>query len=353
MVKRIALFFDGTWDRPSDDPDPSTAVDSNVVRLFRSVAEGPQADGATQVKWYDTGVGTNWYDRIGGGAFGFGLDEKIRDGYTALVSLWPDPDQGCQAFLFGFSRGAYTARSLIGMIRNVGLLTPGNLHRLPEAYELYRRRDASADTPEAVAFRNNYSREIGIHFIGVWDTVGALGIPLPALQWLNAAEYAFHDTELSGIVLNAVHALAVDEHRVDYQASLWKAIPKPGQSVEQRWFAGAHCDVGGGYADRRLSNIALGWMQRRALKCALVLDPGQIMPFDEANQAGPVNDSYGAFLDGLYADTHQPYYRPIDVGAGSTQTVDASVVNRLVSEPAYRPKNQMLPGPDYVPPDWL
>jgi uncharacterized protein (DUF2235 family) len=107
------------------------------------------------------------------------------------------------------------------MIRSVGLLSAANIHRIGDAYALCRQRDASADTAQAQAFRARYSRDITIKFLGVWDTVGALGIPLPAMHWLNQAEYAFHDTQLSKIVENAAHAVAVDEHRIDYQVSLW------------------------------------------------------------------------------------------------------------------------------------
>src|SRR5262249_32287275 len=136
-----------------------------------------------------------------------------------------------QIFVLGFSRGAYTARSLVGMIRNVGLLLPANKSSVDAAYQFYRNRDDSADTPQAIAFRQQYSREVEIQFLGVWDTVGALGIPLSALEWLNSATYGFHDTELSGIVKNAFHAVAIDEHRIDYQATLWQQLPKPGQKV--------------------------------------------------------------------------------------------------------------------------
>ncbi len=128
-------------------------------RFYDAVLHGAQRDGSVQTKWYNTGVGTNWWDAVSGGVFGFGLDDKIRDGYRFLVENYPhsDPDDP-ELFILGFSRGAYEARSLIGMIRNVGLLTPENLYRLRDAYALYRSRDRSADTDEALAFRAKYSR---------------------------------------------------------------------------------------------------------------------------------------------------------------------------------------------------
>lgn len=345
MVTRLIVCFDGTWNKPSDSKDASSAVETNVVRFYESILSGALLDGSTQTKWYDDGVGTDWYDRIRGGVFGLGIDQKIQDGYQFLVDNYPDPDPGdYEVFVLGFSRGAYTARSLVGMIRNVGLLKPVNTHRVADAYAIYRNRDDSADTAEAQAFRNRYSRGISIKFLGVWDTVGALGIPISALEQLNAATYAFHDTELSGIVKNAAHAVAIDEHRVDYQATLWTAIPKNDQSVEQRWFPGAHADVGGGYPSRMLSDIALAWMQNKAAATGLAIDPKQIPAIADANWLAPVTDSYHQFLDGLYAITHAEYFRPIDLAIGN-QTMDTKVIGRCNVPPGYKPGNPGFPFP--------
>jgi uncharacterized protein (DUF2235 family) len=344
MVTRLVLCFDGTWDRPSLNAAPAERVETNVVRFYDSVPNGTQADGSVQKKWYDTGVGTDWWDTVSGGVFGFGLDDKIREGYRLLVENYPDPDPGDhELFILGFSRGAYEARSLVGMIRNVGLLTPDNLYRLRDAYALYRNRDPSADTDQAKAFRAKYAREIKVRFLGVWDTVGALGIPVSALQWLNAAEYAFHDTELSGIVQTAAHAVAVDEHRIDFQVALWSVVPKPGQTVEQRWFPGAHGNVGGGEADRRLSDLTLAWMQNQAIGAGLAIDPGAGPALGPDNHLGPISDSYHEFLDGVYAQTHPEYFRPIELAAESTQIIDGSVLARQAADQTYRPRNDGIP----------
>src|SRR5262245_52135117 len=199
MAKRICLCFDGTWNTPKDDADldavtpakDSTSfekvaakggVETNVCRLYRSikVITKKTADDVAQIKWYDRGVGTDWYDRLAGGAFGLGLSRKVREGYKYLSDVYDDGDS---VFIFGFSRGAYTARSLVGMIRNCGLIPKGVLKKpkpdsndeLMEAYELYRARDAGADSIRAQNFRKKYnSRIIEITFLGVWDTVGAL-----------------------------------------------------------------------------------------------------------------------------------------------------------------------------------
>jgi uncharacterized protein (DUF2235 family) len=337
MGTRLILCFDGTWDRPNPN-----GIESNVCKFIESVPNGTMADGSVQQKFYDTGVGTNWYDRISGGAFGFGLDQKIQDGYQWLVEHYPEPDpKTYEVYILGFSRGAYTARSLVGMIRNVGLLSPDNIHRLDDAYALYRQRDASADTAQAQNFRDKYSRNITIKFLGVWDTVGALGIPLPALHQINDAIYAFHDTELSGIVLNGAHAVAVDEHRIDYQVSLWDPKTKPGQTVEQRWFIGAHTDVGGGSPSALLSDIALLWMQNKARAAGLIIDSSERPNVGPANEMGPIYDSYHSFLGGLYALTHEIYYRPI-TAAGGNEIIDDTVEDRR-QDLAYMPGNPGLP----------
>ena len=160
-------------------------------------------------------------------------------------------------FVFGFSCGAYTARSLVGMIRNCGLLPAGGSGDGPdslamlEAYELYRARDEGPDSEAAMAFRaTRKSPLINIKCLGVWDTVGALGIPIESFEAFNKQAFEFHDVQLSGLVENAFHAVAVDENREPYKVTLWAPNERPRQVLEQRWFIGAHADVGGGYESR-------------------------------------------------------------------------------------------------------
>ena len=349
MQRRLILSFDGTWDQSATGPDPAAAVESNVSRFDTSVIEGLCDDGAIQARFYDSGVGATgcWFDRILGGAFGFGLDQKIRDGYAWLVENWPaDSADDISAYLVGFSRGAYTARSLAGMIDRVGLLKTADPAMVRQAYALYR--DRTADPAELRRFQQAFIRvpTPRIQFLGVWDTVGALGIPLPALARLNSAEYAFLDTALGANVGTAVHAVAVDEHRIDYMATLWTSVPDPAQqTVVQSWFVGAHADVGGGYADRRLSDLTLRWMQEQAIAAGLVIDPGQIPLPDPTVAAAPIDDSYGQFLDGLYALTHPPFYRPMQIGPDFLQTVNGSVYDRYRADTSYRPRNPGFPPP--------
>ena len=336
-MKRIVICFDGTWSKPADEALPADGrVETNVCRFYESIRD-KAADGTKQVKWYDEGVGTKWYDRFIGGSIGAGLELNIVQGYEYLAQQY---EAGDEVYVLGFSRGAYTARSLVGMIRNCGLIYPKHLTlRVGMAYGIYRTRGDNVDSFTAKTFRAAFCREIKIKFVGVWDTVGALGIPLTVLKDVNMKFYEFHDTKLSTIVENAYHALAIDEHRQDYMATLWNPDTAPQQKLEQRWFVGAHCDVGGGYKDRRLSDLTLSWMQQKASALGLALDPVQV---GAKNYLGDWTDSYGKFLGGLYAKKNPRYYRPIGATQFGDEIIDASVQQRRKEERAYEPQNNGL-----------
>jgi uncharacterized protein (DUF2235 family) len=338
VMRRIVLCFDGTWNKPADENlAANEQVETNVCRFYKSVKEAG-ADGAQQLKWYDEGVGTKWYDRFIGGGLGVGLEKNILDGYKFLAQKYRAGDE---VYVLGFSRGAYTARSLVGLIRNCGLVENKRLPlRIAMAYGIYRTRDDGPDSPTAVQFKDRFSREIKIKFLGVWDTVGALGIPLDLLKRWNMHFYEFHDTRLSTIVENAVHAIAVDEHRVDYDACLWNPEVKPEQALQQRWFLGAHCDVGGGYKDRRLSDLALRWMQENAAAAGLTLDLITVGP---ENYRGAFTDSYGEFLRGVYAKKNPRHYRAIGATLFGNESVDESVGKRRKEDRDYEPQNDGLP----------
>src|SRR5579883_605079 len=174
-MKRLVVCCDGTWQQLAS-PCPS-----NVIRLAQSV-KATASDGTPQIVFYDEGIGTDSQaTKLLSGATGLGIDKNIQDCYRFL-SLNYEP--GDEIYLFGFSRGAYTARSLAGLIRNTGILKPDFIHLVNKAYDLYRdRNEYTAPNSDLMrAFRQNYSYEdiTRIKFIGVWDTVGALGIPLPA-----------------------------------------------------------------------------------------------------------------------------------------------------------------------------
>lgn len=262
-MKRIAVFCDGTW------ADPENDIPTNVLRMARAVQ--PLApDGTEQVAFYDWGVGTD-RKKIAGGISGAGIDKNIMDCYRFLVHNY---DPGDQLYFFGFSRGAYTARSLGGFIRNCGLLRREHASRIPEAFDLYRKRTraSSPGAAKPTAFRRDYAvaDKTGIDFVGVWDTVGALGIPLPFWGTLGEREFLFHDTEPSSIIKRARHAVSIDENRRDFEPTLW--AEKDGLDLRQVWFAGVHSDVGGGYKEDFLSAIALGWIVREAANSQLAFE---------------------------------------------------------------------------------
>jgi uncharacterized protein (DUF2235 family) len=258
-MKRIAIFADGTWN------SPEKGGATNVLRMTRAVM--PESGGAEQVAFYDWGVGTD-RKQLMGGLSGVGIDKNIMDCYRFIVHNY---DEGDQLFFFGFSRGAYTVRSLAGFIRNCGLLQRPHAHKTAKAFRLYRKRTKASgpNESEAASFRKKYAVAdiTPIEFVGAWDTVGSLGIPVPFWGTLNDRKFLFHDTEPSKIVQHARHAVSIDENREDFKPVLWS--DKPNVDVKQVWFAGVHSDVGGGYKNRGLSDCASSWMVAEAAKCGL------------------------------------------------------------------------------------
>ncbi|MGW5640279.1 DUF2235 domain-containing protein, partial [Streptomyces sp. NPDC003832] len=271
MAKRLVVCCDGTWNF-ADQPSKT-----NVAKVALSLRPGTAAAKEQRV-YYHSGVGTHRRERVRGGAFGVGLSRNVVDAYRFLVETY-EPDD--ELFLFGFSRGAFTARSLAGLIRNGGILRRDHADRIPQAWALYRDRIEQPNGAAATLFRRSYARETEIRFIGVWDTVGSLGIPYAGR--LNR-RWAFHNTELSSWVKAAFHALAVDEQRSAFRPTLWHQQPgaaQQGQELKQVWFAGVHCDVGGSYKETGLSDITLLWMVDQARRYGLEFD------LDALSEAGP------------------------------------------------------------------
>ena len=272
-MKRIITCSDGTWNKP-DQKDDGIISPSNVSKIYDLISD-EGIDDVLQKHFYYEGVGTDWYNSITGGLFGMGINKNIIDAYKDIASNY---DPGDEIYLFGFSRGAYTARSIAGFIRNSGLLKKEFLNdNLKYAFELYKSRDDSSnpESDEAKDFRNAYCYDnVRIKFIGVWDTVGELGIPVEIFDNINTdvLNCRFYDVQLSSYVDYAYHALAVDEHRKPFLPTLWEqkeSAKKDGQVMEQVWFAGAHSDVGGGYSESGLSNCTLRWMIEKAKSVGL------------------------------------------------------------------------------------
>jgi uncharacterized protein (DUF2235 family) len=298
-MKRLVVCADGTWNSKDNAKEDGAGL-TNVAKLARAVAERDAA-GVEQRTYYHQGVGVGpWYERVVGGAFGVGLSRNVQACYTWLVEQY---EPGDQLFLFGFSRGAYTARSLAGLLRNSGLLRREHVPRVAEAYDLYRDRapDAHPKAAKAVEFRRAYAHEPRVHCLGLWDTVGALGVPTAGpVGWWTRRKYGFHDVGLSGRIDHAFHALAIDERRKPFAPSLWEIPdadarrPDRTQVVEQVWFAGVHSNVGGGYSDCGLSDAALAWMLDRAQSAGLAFGPDAARAL-RARCDGTLHDSMSTF----------------------------------------------------------
>jgi len=266
-MKRIICCSDGTWNKP-DEKDKGVISPTNVSIFYQSIDEKDE-NGNVQCIFYDQGVGTQWYNKLSGGLLGAGINQNIIDAYQFIVTHFASGDE---IFLLGFSRGAYTARSVAGLIFNAGILKPEHSDKIQQAFDLYRRRDdlSHPEELEAIEFKKAYCHlDVKIKFIGIWDTVGALGIPGKLFDIIKKEliDCQFHDVKLSHMVENAYHAVAIDEQRVPFEATLWNQTPsciRAGQIMEQQWFPGVHADVGGGYCEHGLSDVALLWIFEKA-----------------------------------------------------------------------------------------
>jgi uncharacterized protein (DUF2235 family) len=334
-VKRLIVCCDGTWNRP-DQVQNGVVCASNVTKIARCIS--PTDDqGIVQLVFYDKGVGTGRFDRLRGGAFGWGIKKKILDVYKFLIINY---DQGDELFFLGFSRGAYTVRSTFGLIRNSGLLARDYAYKVEDAYALYRRRDSAShpDAVESELFRRTYSAEPRAKFIGVWDTVGALGLPVGGLLQFINKRWSFHDMTLSSWVDNAFQALAIDEHRKPFQPSVWEqSSTANGQVLEQVWFAGVHSNIGGSYPDAGLSDLTLLWMAEKAESCGLKIDRNSMSSINNPrpNAFGEIYNSQTVWYEitGL-----GDFVRPM--GKGTGETAASSAVKRFNAPRSnYRPKN--------------
>lgn len=293
-MKNIAVFCDGTWNHLD------MVEQTNVAILSRNVLPVTAA-GVVQRAIYLPGVGTRKkaagpieraVDRVTGGAFGWGLDGRLEAAYREIAAVY---EAGDRLFLFGFSRGAYMARSLAGLLRNCGLPEPATMGRIGEAMTLYRNREPGShpDAPASLRFRAEFSPRyatsetdqmvragpvemLAVDYLGVWDTVGALGVPdhFAGLAALTNGKYKFHDLRLSSMVKSARHAVAIDERRRTFPPTLWENltelnIGEGDLPYRQEWFPGTHGGVVGGGPIRGLSNAALLWIAGGAEEAGL------------------------------------------------------------------------------------
>ncbi len=271
-MKRILVCLDGTWNKSGKE---ETASDTNVLKLYRMAKKH---DGATQVSGYSHGVGVAPFQKVTGGVFGFGLYDQIKEGYRFIVNEY---EPGDQVILVGFSRGAFSARCLAGFVATCGvlknhLLDVADLRDRQTINDLWGLYKGRADHPAAlVAYRAKECHPFdpaNVSAVGVWDTVGSLGVPWEVFEsdrlaaQFNEREQrmlGFLDTELPSGVAKGYHAVALDEQRMPFVPTLWTGPRLNDGSIHQVWFAGSHSNVGGGFENTGLSNIALDWMIRR------------------------------------------------------------------------------------------
>ncbi|MGA8759488.1 MAG: DUF2235 domain-containing protein [Stellaceae bacterium] len=373
--RKLIVCCDGTWNRR----DAPGGAPTNVAKLARALRPSDDS-GTSQLIYYHPGVGTgNRVDHFLGGAFGIGLSGNVQSEYAFLADNFQYTDQ---IFLFGFSRGAYTVRSLAGLIGLVGLMRKADMDYFPQVYKIYMSRkyreaivrgqkcavakDAlRALFPKGEANGQNKklldaveeSRRTQIHFIGVWDTVGSLGVPY-GLSRIAAFRYNFHDTDLSEMVNYAYQALAIDERRGAFPPTLWTrpegrgARPEANKQVlEQVWFAGCHSNIGGGYEDCSLSDISFLWMVAKAAAAARD-DEGRPLAFDEVYLRKKIDRGMGALVDSasgtwrvLPKKVRAVMAKP-PAGKETCELIHSSVVQRFKGPKTgrfkpfpYRPKN--------------
>lgn len=352
--KRLALFLDGTWNTVQDN--------TNIWRL-RSLIAPKSLDGLEQRSFYSTGLGTKFGEKYRGGIFGRGIDTAITSAYEWLVDNYQSGDE---IFIFGFSRGAYTARSLSGFISKCGLLRTGAPLGVNQLYKRYRRRDQftvrkineeSQKGNPNLSFEekwiHKHSDPVNIKFIGVFDTVGALGVPFPVWRSLKGEAYPFLNTGLRRNYEYAFHALAIDEHRKSFSPTLWtnfgaeNAKLRPIEKTEQRWFVGAHANVGGGCFSDVLAELPVKWLADKASGVGLSFT-AQFAQSGQLAEAG-ISDSFAEFMYGLYrlSKFGIRHHRGIGIPPAQegpnvkniNETIDSSVFERWRSNPKYRPKS--------------
>ncbi len=260
MVKNIVVFSDGTGQ------EGGVGNDSNVYKLFKAVENRTPK----QISFYDSGLGSGT-QKILGLATGYGISKNIKECYRFIFENY---EAGDKIYLFGFSRGAATVRSLSGFIHAFGILPKSRPELIKKAYKLYRIKNKQKRLDAEREFQLRYhTMWTCIEFVGVWDTVAALGVPMPKLDKLISLipgfSHNFHNFNLSKSICNAAQALSIDEERMTFRPNLWNAKTNENQTMEQVWFLGAHTDVGGGYDETGLSDIPFHWMVKKAEKFGL------------------------------------------------------------------------------------
>ena len=352
MAKNIAIFLDGTCNQVDDYTNVYTLyqycqgseLDVDGGKVLWEEKEVPAE--SDQVRYYDSGVGTSILSSplLIGGALGLGLKVNVAQAYLSLCRCYKPGDK---IFIFGFSRGAYTARSLGGLLNRFGVLSPkwikktprvknpikkwqaqGEALRIPKlavskSRQASRQKRAAKREQIIQQFVNKYCQpeEVRIKFMGIFDTVGALGIPSfidplgkKSGQGGQASRHFLARNLMPNVsfpknIDNACHALAIDEYRPHFKPTLW--VDTESSNVEQRWFIGAHANVGGGYPDNLLNNKPMHWIYQQALSHGLKMGDF-LLPHEEVHLDEPINDSFAAYRLPYKLLNFSEYYRFLD-----------------------------------------
>lgn len=260
--KNIVIFSDGTGQ------EGGVGTNTNIYKLFNLIEDRtPQ-----QISFYDRGLGTGWRS-VTGKVGGAGFSRNVKDCYEFIFENY---EAGDQIYLFGFSRGAATVRSLASFIHHFGIMPKSRPELIKKAYKIYASKDESKREEKAKEFvLTHHTMWTKIKFLGCYDTVSALGIPNKKLSAIineiAVFKHKFHDFKLSKSVENAYQALAIDEERKTFNPILWDVDVLSHQTIKQVWFCGMHTDVGGGYDDQSLSSIPFAWMKDMAVNHGLIM----------------------------------------------------------------------------------
>ncbi len=324
-MKRIVICADGTWNKPEEDLQKD--YPTNVLKFSRAIKPLDET-GIVQTVFYDWGIGS-YHSSAAGGALGKGLDKNIKDCYRFIVHNY---DVGDELFFFGFSRGAYTVRSLSGMINNCSILKKENANLINSAFELYKNSKFYVSHPLSVKFRqdNSVSEKTPIKFVGVWDTVGSMGLPTSIFGFIKPKNL-FYDSKIGSIIQVARHALSIDEVRKDFEPTIWVQDNENRVDLKQVWFAGVHSDVGGGYKPdgngRTLAEIPMLWMKKEAELQNLKFQPHIDVSIDPLTAKHNEQKKFYKLL-GKHVRDILPH-TPIHI----------SVKERYEKDPKYRPEN--------------
>lgn len=328
MSKNIVVFSDGTGQ------EGGKGTNTNIYKLFNLIEDRT----SKQISFYDPGLGSGWR-KVSGNVGGAGISKNIKQCYSFIYENY---EAGDQIYLFGFSRGATTVRSLSSFIDYFGILPRSRSELIDEAYKIYKIGNEDKRKREAKQFvLRHHTMWTKIKFLGCFDTVAALGVPFKPvsvlIDYVPGLNHRFHDLSLSKSVLNAYQALAIDDERLTFHPKLWDVSDNLKQSIKQVWFCGMHTDVGGGYDIQKLSDIPLKWMRDMAKNHGLLIYKNHGIEIN-GDVNGQMHNSRGSFLTEFYRKKQRSW--PSD--RKDKPIVHESVINRRKNvhnddNPTYKP----------------